>query len=403
MDLSILFKGLFLSSVFKALRQGLLKTIFAVCGVSFGIASIVFIIAAIEGSNLQAKNIIELLGPNSIFVRSGFGGKHSVRRLTYRLDMEDFRILKRVMGVTGCAYIMLKKVDVSSRNNSVKAYVVGAMRDFLEVFDYKMAEGRPFLPREYLFAPKVCIIGTELARELFGRENPIGREIKVSKTSFKIIGVFAKKGKLPSGRSLDNRAILPIGTYRKFIEPEYRRFFAIKLKVDPNVPYDLIVSQVKEALLRHHAREDFAVITPETIRKFLNIFNITLSIYLGLVSMTALFISGFVMSNIFSINVKVRAWEIGIRRALGASSLHILLQFLAEAVIISFIGGVLGSILGLLGIRFLMPLLSIPRVYPVTSYIAALFFSVATGLFSAALPARKAAGWEPVRALRSRL
>ncbi len=403
MDFSILLRGLFLSSVVKALKHGALKTVFALCAISFGISSIVFIVAAIEGSNLQAKKIIELLGPGSIFVRSGFGGKGAVRRLTYRLDEGDFKALKKVVGVERAAYLLLKRVDMSSQNRHVKAYVVGAMRDFLYVFDYKIATGRPFTPNEYATVPKVCIIGTELAEELFGKVNPIGKRIRINKTSFEVIGVFAKKGKLPSGRSLDNRAILPINTYRKFIEPEYKRFFAIKLKVAKDVSYNLIVEQVKKLLLSRHDPHDFVVITPETIRKFLNIFNLTLSIYLGLVSMAALFISGFVMSNIFSINVKVRAWEIGIRRAMGASSADIILQFLCEAVVISLMGAFIGSILGFLGIRFLMPLLNIPTVYPVASYVAAIVFSIGTGIASALLPAKSAAQWEPVRALRSRL
>ncbi len=403
MDVSILFKRIFIDSVIKALKQGVLKTLFATVAISFGISSIVFIIAAIEGSNLQARNIIELLGPNSIFVRSGFGGKKAIRRLTYRLSIEDFKLVRKVIGVKDCAFMLLKKVDMAGPQNSVKAYAVSAMKDFLTVFDYRIDRGRPFTKAEYSHGTKICIIGMELAEDLFGNQDPLGKTIRISKTNFRVVGLFAKKGRLPSGRSLDNRAILPIGAYRKFIEPEYRRFFAMKLKVDPHIPYDFIVKQVKEALATRHSPEDYAVITPETIRKFLNIFNITLSIYLGLVSMVALFISGFVMSNIFSINVKVRAWEIGIRRALGATSRHIVIQFLAEAVVVSIVGGCLGTIIGLTGIKFLMPLLNIPIVYPRVSFIAAVFFSVATGLISAAFPARKAAKWEPVRALRSRL
>ncbi len=403
MDLSILLKGPFIVSVLKALRHGTLKTLFAIFAITFGISSIVFIIAAIDGSNLQAKKIINLLGPNSIFIRSGFGGKGTIRRMTYRLNMEDFRLVSKVIGVKSSAYMMLKKVNISVGDNNMKAYVVSAMKDFLTVFDYRIGVGRPFMKSEYIYAPKVCIIGTELSQELFGNKDPIGKSIRIAKTSFVIVGVFRKKGKLPSGRSLDNRAILPINSYRKFIEPEYKRFFAIKVKVRPDVSYDSIVQQIKKALLTNHAPDDFVVVTPETIRKFLNIFNITLSVYLGLVSVTALFIAGFVMSNIFSINVKVRAWEIGIRRALGASSSEILIQFLAEATLISLAGGLLGTVVGLLAIRFLMPMLNIPVVYPGMSYVAALVFSVATGLISAAIPARQAANWEPVRALRTRL
>ncbi len=403
MDFSILLKGFFAISVLKALRHGILRTLFAVFAITFGISSIVFIIAAVQGSNLQAQKIIKLLGPNSIFIRSGFGGKKAVRRIAYRLTMDDFRLVDKVVGVKESAYMMLKKVDISVGDNNIKAYAVSAMEDFLNVFDYHIAEGRPFLKEEYRYAPKVCIVGTELAKELFGDSSPIGRSLKISKTPFVIVGIFAKKGKLPSGRSLDNRAILPINTYRKFVEPEYKRFFAIKVKVQPDVSYDLIVSQLKKALSLYHSSDDFVVVTPETIRKFLNIFNITLSVYLGLVSMVALFIAGFVMSNIFSINVRVRAWEIGIRRALGASSAEILVQFLAEATIISLIGGLLGTIVGLLGIKFLMPLLNIPVVYPVFSYFVAGIFSITTGLASAAIPASQASNWEPVRALRTRL
>jgi len=129
----------------------------------------------------------------------------------------------------------------------------------------------------------------------------------------------------------------------------------------------------------------------------------TFSLYLGLASLIALFISGFVMSNIFSINVKVRGWEIGIRRALGATKQAIVYQFLAEAVIISMAGSVIGTFGGFLAIRWLTPMLRIPTVYPVASLFLALIFSVLTGLSSAFLPAREAAGLKPVRALRTRL
>ncbi len=403
MAVSLLNKNLFLVSVVKALRQNPARSLFALGGISMGIASLVFIVAAIEGSNQNAHNIIKLLGPNSIFVRSGFGDKSRVRRLTYRLDLQDFRNLKRIYGVSSAAFLMLKQRRISAGGQARNAYAVSATRDFLQVFDYELQRGRFFEPEEYSSFPKICIIGTELSRFLFGNKNPVGKKVQVSRTTLTIVGVFAPKGKLPSGKSLDDRVVIPIKTYRKFIEPEYRRLFAVKLKLEPGADYDHVVSMVRQVMLERHKKDDFVVVTPETVRKFLNIFNWTLSLYLGLASLIALFISGFVMSNIFSINVKVRAWEIGIRRALGATRQAILYQFMAEALAISVMGAALGSLAGFMAVHWITPLLKIPTVYPAKSLFLAICFSAATGLLSVLMPARTAARLNTVHALKSRL
>ncbi len=403
MAASLPVKQLFLVSVIKALKQNPARTLFALCGISLGIASLVFIVAAIEGSNRNAQNIIKLLGPNSIFVRSGFGDKSRVRRLTYRIDLQDFRNLKRIYGVKSAGYLLLKSRRISAGGQARNAYAVSAARDFLDVFDYAVQRGRFFEPGEYSSFPKICIIGTELSRFLFGKANPVGKRIQISRTTFTIVGVFAPKGKLPSGKSLDDRVIIPVNTYRKFIEPEYRRLFAVKLKLEPDADYDRVVSMVRQVMLERHRKDDFVVVTPETVRKFLNIFNWTLSLYLGLASLIALFISGFVMSNIFSINVRVRAWEIGIRRALGATRQAIIYQFIAEALVISAAGAVLGCVAGFMAVSWVTPLLRIPTVYPVKSLILAVCFSAATGLVSVLMPARAAARLNTVHALKSRL
>jgi len=403
MDVSLLSKNLFLVSVVKALGQNPARSLFALSGITLGIASLVFIVAAIEGSNQNARNIIQILGPNSIFVRSGFGDRSSVRRLTYRIDIQDFTNLKRVYGVKSAAFLMLKQRRISAGGQARNAYAVSAARDFLEVFDYRVKAGRFFTAGEYSSFPKVCIIGTELSKFLFGGRSPLGKKVRLSRTAFTIVGVFDIKGKLPSGKSLDDRLIIPIRSYRKFIEPEYRRLFAVKLKLERDVDYDHVVSLVRKVLLKRHKKDDFVLVTPETVRKFLNIFNWTLSLYLGLASLIALFISGFVMSNIFSINVKVRAWEIGIRRALGATRQAVMYQFMAEALVISILGAVAGSMAGFIAIWWITPLLNIPTVYPVKSLLLATAFSAVTGLLSVLLPARSAAYLNTIHALKSRL
>lgn len=403
MDALFLAKGLFVVSVVKALIQNPARSLFALCGVSLGIASLVFIVAAIEGSNLHARQIIEFLGPDTIFIHSGFGRRRQMRRLTSRLDITDYENLQKIEGVRAAAYMLTKKKRITNGLISRDAYIFGATEDFLKVFDYHVQKGLLFKASDYSAFPKICIIGPELAEFLFDSNTPLRKSIKIARTQFQIIGIYKSRGKLPSGKSLDDRVIIPINTYRKFLDPEYRRVSGIKLKLDPQANYDHIVLEVKLLLGKRHKKEDVVIVTPETVRKFLNLFNWTLSLYLSLTSLIALFISGFVMSNIFSINMRVRAWEIGIRRALGASKKAIILQFLSEAIIISLSGAIIGSIIGFLAIRWLTPFLNIPTVYPFKSLFLALTFSITTGLLSVFIPAKSASKLNPVKALKARI
>lgn len=393
----------FITSALKALGQNPARTLFAFLGISLGITSLVFIVAAIEGSNSKARHIIDMMGANTIFVRSGFGKRTDIHHLRYKLDITDFKDLSRIEGVKTAAYLLVKMDRISSATNARESMVMGAMPSFLATFDYRVDRGIAFRSADYRSFAKVCIVGPDLARFFFGAESPLGRFLKVNRTSFRIIGVYRSKGRLPNGMSLDDRLILPIETYRKFIEPEYKKVLGIELKVATGMDYQHIVDEVRSILLRRHAREDFVMITPEMVRKFLDVFNMTLSIYLGLASLVALFVGGFVLSNIFFINVKVRAWEIGIRRALGANRQMIMAQFLAESVAIALAGATVGACAGFLSIYLVMPMLGIPRVYPMESLLLALVFATITGLIAAIMPARKAAAYRPVEALRSRL
>ncbi len=393
----------FTTSSLKALGQNPARTLFAFLGISLGITSLVFIVAAIEGSNSKARHIIEMMGANTIFIRSGFGKRANIHHLRYKLDITDFKDLRRIEGVKTAAYLLVKMERIASASNARESMVMGAMSTFLETFDYRVNRGIAFRPTDYRSFAKVCIIGPELARFFFGAANPLGKFLRVNRTSFRIIGIYRSKGRLPNGMSLDDRLILPIETYRKFIEPEYKKVLGIELKVAPGADYQHIVEEARSILLRRHAKEDFVMITPEMVRKFLNVFNMTLSIYLGLASLVALFVGGFVLSNIFFINVKVRAWEIGIRRALGANRRTIMAQFLAESVAIALAGAIAGTCAGFLSIYLVMPMLGIPKVYPMKSLVIALLFATATGLVAAIMPAKKAADYRPVEALRSRL
>jgi putative ABC transport system permease protein len=167
--------------------------------------------------------------------------------------------------------------------------------------------------------------------------------------------------------------------------------------------YDRIVKETKEILLKRHSPDDFTVITPLVVRKFLSMLSATFALFLGVASTTALIVGGFVLSSIFYINVYTRQWEIGLRRALGATKRAVLFRILFESLLIALFALIPGSVLGFTAVKFILPLLNIPLVYPVKAFVVSAIFSVVVCLFAAYFPAKKASSFEPVYALRRKV
>ncbi len=379
------------------------RTLFALTGIVLGIASLVFIVAAIEGSQQKAEHIIDMLGSNTILIRSSFGGKISFRHIPMKLTMAQFRQIEAIDGVGSADYFYVKNLTVG-RGSSVKTLMVEGMTlTTLSDFGYKAEWGRFFLPQDFTRLAKVIVVGHDIVDEFYGGNNPIGESLMIGKTPYRIIGVYKRKGKSPRGTSMDERIMMPVSTYRKFVQPEYRKLFAIVAKVRPGADYDRVVSDVKRILNRSLSPDDYFLITPEVIRKFLSMMSASLGLFLGIASFTALFVSGFVLSNIFFINNRIRAWEIGLRRALGATRRQIVIRILSEASIIAVVGAIAGTAAGFLSVRYILPLLEIPQVYPWKSFLIAVIFSLAVAWVSAWKPAKEAAGLNPLESLRRRL
>ena len=396
--------GLYIKDLINSLYHNKVRTLFALLGIVMGVASLVLIVAAIQGSTLRARKVIEALGPDSIFIVSGRMGA-GPRMRTMVLSMKDVREIGRLEGIFALTYGLVKPIRVSSGKFSKNTTSFGVGPNWITSWNYKLDIGRDFTPDDYKNFKKVCIIGWDVADFLFPGEDPIGKTILVGKTPFKVIAVFKRRGKTPQGRNIDNRIFIPYPIYKKVVMPlKEDNISLIRLRVLNMDEYNLILKEVKDILSkRHDINKDLTIITPSLVKKVLSMISASLSMFLGLASVTALVVGGFVLSSIFYINIYVRKWEIGLRRAMGATKQDILIRIMAESVVIALIGAVIGTVIGLISVKFVLPLLSIPVVYPVEAFIIAVLFSLIVCLIASYTPAKKAAEFEPVESLRSKV
>ncbi len=391
---SFLLKDLILSLVHNRLR-----TLFAVLGVLFGVVSLVLIVAAIEGSTLLANKVIKRLGPDSVLIVSGSIGKGPRGRLR-NLTLEDVREIAKLEGIFALTYGVVKPMMVSDISNSKFTAVFGVGENWLLSWNYKMEKGRGFSDDDFKNLRKVAVIGHDVSNFFWHNQNPVGKTILIGKIPFKVIGLYERKGKTPNGHNLDDRVFIPFPVFDRLVEKMYGHVSIIRFRVLDLKDYNRIVSEVRRILLKRHKQDEFTIITPVVVKKFLSMLSATLAFFLGIASATALVVGGFVLSSIFYINIYVRRWEIGLRRALGATRGDILKRFLYEAVLIALFASVLGDILGVLAVKFILPLLNIPVVYPVEAFVIATLFTLGVCLFAVYFPARKASSFEPVSALR---
>lgn len=392
-------RGFLIKELLLSLLHNKLRTLFALLGVLFGVVSLVLIVAAIKGSSLLANRVIEKLGPDSVLIISGSIRK-GPRSGFQNLTLDDVKEIGKLEGIFALTYGVVKPMTVSDIETSKFTTVFGVGENWLLSWNYRIERGRGFTESDFKDFRKVAIIGHDVADFFWPNQSPVGRIILIGKVPFKVIGLYKKKGKTPNGHNLDDRVFIPFPLFDRLVEKTYGHISIIRFRVLNMDEYNQIVEETEKILLKRHKPDEFMVITPVVVKKFLSMLSATLAFFLGIASATALVVGGFVLSSIFYINIYVRQWEIGLRRALGATKREILKRFLYEAVVISIAASILGNVIGALSIKFILPLLNIPVVYPVEAFVVANLFTLFVCLFAVYFPAKKGASFEPVSALR---
>jgi putative ABC transport system permease protein len=384
-----------------ALRGHRLRTALSLLGVAIGVASVIMLTSLGEGARRFVTGEFASLGTNLVIVVPGKtetrGGAPLVNNAPHELTLDDVdAIARRVPEVTRVAPVSIGTGPATYGERSRQTTVIGSTYEMLGIRHLRMGIGR-FLPPDVRDAP-ICVIGTLVQRELFGRENPLGRTLGIGDLRFRVIGVLASHG-TSIGMNLDDVVIVPVETcMRAFNRPG---LFRLTAEVRSPGEIERARARILAVLTeRHDGEEDVTVLTQDAVLATFNQILIVLTAVLAGIAAISLTVAGIGIMNVMLVSVAERTREIGLLKAVGVTGWQIVQVFLLEAAMISTAGGLLGLGIGIGAGRLFRRLVpDFPVQPPLWAVGAALLVSLSVGVLFGSLPARRAARLDPVAAL----
>lgn len=392
----------------KAVKAFKLRTLFVVFAVSLGIAALTVIVAAMEGANRRIDELVSTFGPDAAFVSGGTMISRAVGQRTRTLSWNDVRTMRSSLpGVYIVAPMSFKgNVTLVYENKNYQVHrVMGSTEDYGRIWDWPLSEGRDISAEDLARGASVCIVGEVIAQELFGDETPIGKTVMIAKIPFTVIGRLQERGSAGGGMSMDENVVIPLSTLVQRFNQDRQFFRMVRLKFVDAENLEAH-SENTRSLLRHlhglgpEDPDDFTIVTALDIMRFINMIKGGMSLFLGITALAAMVVSGFVLANLFYISVSERTMEIGLKKALGAPSSAITMQFLCESVLLTLGGACLGLVWGILLSFTVKSSLFFAMAISWRVFAAALLAAVVVGVLFGLRPARRAAGLEPISALK---
>jgi len=409
-----IFKEIVIMAV-DSLRTHKLRSFLTLLGIVIGVMTVIGMVSIIQGLNKSFLSELEAVGSDIIIVekfepgiRTGRMTEEERKRkdLTYEdaqaIEEECSRI-KAVVALLGADYFVETPIKYQNRK-SRDAFILGMSERYPEVLSVYLPErGRFFTAADVAHRTRVCVLGYDLAENLFPHENPMGKEIRIGPEKFTVIGVLKQRGSF-FGQSQDNFVGIPITTLMKYFPYDLSNLQFVAAPASHEVLDEAIEEIIN--LLRKRRKvsfsqpNDFAVYTQDTIVDLYNQLTGAAYLVMVVVSSIGLLVGGIGVMNIMLVSVKERTREIGIRKALGARSGDILKQFLVEAVFLTGSGGIFGILIGF-GIALLVKAATpLPASVTLWSVFLGFFVSVSVGIFFGIFPAQKAAKLAPIVSLR---
>ena len=331
------------------------RTFLASLGILIGIASVIVMVAIGKGSQMEVMDVIAGMGENLITINAGEMKRRGGRlRLTGNVTTLKVRDANRIMDEIGeverVAPFEEKRMSAKFSNNAAETTIAGSTMDFPIIRDYHLKNGEFFSERDVKTANRVAIIGMTAVKNLFGEEDPLGQVIRVHFIPFKIIGVFEPKGVDTNGLDQDDLVLIPLSTYmRRIVNQTFISRIFVKASSRQNITKASM--KIRELLRESHKlvddrNDDFTLVTQLEIEDMKKETTEMFTKLIVGVAGISLLVGGIGILAVMLISVKERTREIGIRRAVGATRRNIIQQFLYESLIIGFLGGGLGIILG---------------------------------------------------------
>jgi putative ABC transport system permease protein len=395
----------------EAILKNKIRSILTMLGIIIGVAAVIIMVSISAGTEATIQEQITGLGSNLVFVQGTFTRGGPGQAPSGGLVFDDApAIQENVDGVN--AVVVEQNSSATIRYGDVTledVEVLGTTPGFPSVRSMTIAEGRYFNDNDVTRKQKVAILGYKLAQELFGDQNPVGQYITVGNTKLAVIGVFKEKG-LVGNTDFDSRVYTPITVvFQKFTPSEFARFLGnrirmIYVQVNPNANLNDVITQIQFLLAKRHGvtldTADFTVTTQQDIISARESTTAAFRNLLAWVAGVSLIVGGIGIMNIMLVSVTERTREIGIRQSVGATPNDVRLQFITEAVLLSVVGGLIGTIIGIGGSLIFGAVSDLRTVLVPSSVLLAFGSAALVGIFFGYYPANRAAQLDPIEALR---
>ncbi len=391
----------------KALNRNKMRTMLTMLGMIIGVGAVITMVALGKGAQSTIEAQVKAAGTNLITVMSGNFTQGGVRQgggMSTTLTVEDAEALRGVEGVQYVAAGVRSRAQLIAGNQNWSSEIQGTDVDLPLIRNWPAKYGSFFTSQDVQSAQKVCVLGQTVADNLFGPDvDPTGQMIRIKNQPFKVIGVMSAKGSTGFGQDQDDAVYAPYTTVQKKLQGiQHLNNVTVSATTPETAPVSAAITEMLRT--RHKLMgsdpDDFMVRTQEEMASVRTETTKTMTTLLAAIAGVSLLVGGIGIMNIMLVSVTERTREIGLRMAIGARGKDVLMQFLVEAVVLSLFGGLLGIAMGYGLSAAAEKFLQWPTSIPPNAIGMAFGFAAGTGVFFGFYPAKKAAGLDPIEALR---
>ncbi|HTQ46187.1 MAG TPA: ABC transporter permease [Polyangiaceae bacterium] len=395
-----------------ALLRNKTRSFLTTLGVIIGVASVISMVAVGEGAKARVSGVFAAMGTNMLIVLSGTtttggvaGGFGSMPTLTWE-DLSAIRT--QAPAVRWAAPGQMGKVTIMAQDQNWTTSLTGSSPEFFDIRNWTIGKGSLFADSDVQGASKVIVLGATVSDKLFGEgADPVGKTVRIRSVPFLVVGLLQRKGQSPMGTDYDDAAFIPITTFQNQIQGGLQKYISGIILVSAVSSDDTHRAQAEITSLlrdRHHLGpnddEDFSIRNLTELANAQQSGTQALTALLAAIAVVSLVVGGIGIMNIMLVSVTERTREIGVRMAVGAKPWHILAQFLAEAVTLSMLGGIMGVVIGSVIARVVAARLGWSYSARVDMILVSFGFSALVGVGFGLYPARKASRLDPIEALR---
>jgi putative ABC transport system permease protein len=399
---------------FDTLRANKLRSLLTILGVTVGVVTVIFMVSIIQGLNKAFAQQIEALGSNAIWATKfdpSFGHQPTSEEIHRKdLTLEDAEAIRNeapsVLSVSPINRKIAETVRYADKQSDTPI-LIGATPYYEFTQSSYVDRGRFITDTDMRERSNICVLGIDLVKALFPYEDAIDKELKINGKPFKVVGVMEPLGTF-LGQSRDNQVFIPITTFQKYYpgeQPFPEVVFVIIVRPKSRAYVKSAIDEMTDILRRRRrdatgAPSTFGISSQDALLDIYNQLTGATALVLTAISFVALMIGGIGVMNIMLVSVTERTKEIGIRKAVGATRLNILSQFLIEAVVLTAFGGVIGLVLGEVASLLTNKYSPLPAFVPMWAIVVGIGISAAVGIIFGLWPAWKAARLDPIEALR---